>query len=69
MPGQTCLYSGASSDQDRYLLRHLPFNRDNRFGKRNWHVWRLGENPFDSAYFTVWIFQYPTYQQEESGLT
>ncbi|KAL3482571.1 fungal-specific transcription factor domain-containing protein [Aspergillus germanicus] len=45
MPGQTCLYSGASSDQDLYLLRHLPFNRENRFGKGNWRVWRLGENP------------------------
>jgi hypothetical protein len=53
MPRQTGLYSGASSDQDLYLLRHLPFNRGHRFGSGNWRVWQLGESPFHSVYFTV----------------
>ncbi len=62
MSRQTCLYSGASSDQDLYLLRHLPFNRENHFGKGNWRVWRLGENPFDAVYFTV--YNYLRYDDE-----
>ncbi|CEL10620.1 hypothetical protein ASPCAL13737 [Aspergillus calidoustus] len=54
MPRQTGLYSGASSDQDLYLLRHLPFYRGHRFGSGNWRVWQLGESPFHSVYFTIY---------------
>lgn len=48
------LYVGTSSDQDVYLLRHLPFDHRNRFGHANWRVCKVLAHEFTPAYFTVW---------------
>lgn len=51
---RTMLYVGTSSDQDVYLLRHLPFDDRNRFGHANWRVCKVLAHEFTPAYFTVW---------------
>jgi hypothetical protein len=53
VPGHTYLYSGASSDQDPLLLRHLCFDETNRFGNVNWTVWRVVSSASEPTYFTV----------------
>ncbi|OAA57396.1 Transcription factor [Niveomyces insectorum RCEF 264] len=52
MPGRTVLYTGNSSDQDVYLLRHLPFDDTNSFGHSNWRVWKIFADEAAPAYFT-----------------
>ncbi|ETN43858.1 uncharacterized protein HMPREF1541_10989 [Cyphellophora europaea CBS 101466] len=52
IPGRTFLYTGASSDQDVYLLRHLPFRGKSAFGTANWTVWKALAREFGPAYFT-----------------
>lgn len=47
------LYAGSSSDQDVYLLRHLPFDEANSFGRANWRVWKVYADEIAPAYFTV----------------
>ena len=39
--GRSSLYVGPSSDQDVYLLRHLPFDEEDSFGHANWRVWKI----------------------------
>ncbi|KAL4808235.1 fungal-specific transcription factor domain-containing protein [Aspergillus unguis] len=46
------LYVGNSSDQDVYLLRHLPFDDRNRFGHANWRVCKALAHEITPAYFT-----------------
>lgn len=50
---RTMLYVGTSSDQDVYLLRHLPFDARNRFGHANWRVCKILAHERTPAYFTV----------------
>lgn len=53
VPGRTALYVGSSSDQDAYLLRHLPFDEANSFGHPTWRVWKIFADDMAPAYFTV----------------
>lgn len=53
VPGRTALWAGSSSDQDVYLLRHLPFDQMNRFGHSNWRVLKVFPGESAPAYFTV----------------
>jgi hypothetical protein len=53
LQGHTTLYTGNSSDQDVYLLRHLPFDRNDHFGQSNWRVWKVLADERAPAYFTV----------------
>ena len=57
-PGRTSLYVGSSSDQDVYLLRHLPFDENNTFGNSNWRVWKTFADDAAPAYFTVFVFPF-----------
>ncbi|KAI1860926.1 uncharacterized protein JN550_011081 [Neoarthrinium moseri] len=50
---KTCLYSGASSDQDPHLLRHLVYDETECFGDDSWTVWRIGKDHGVSSYLTV----------------
>ncbi|CAH0056939.1 unnamed protein product [Clonostachys solani] len=40
------------SDQDVYLLRHLPFDGSDGFGGANWRVWKVYADEIAPAYFT-----------------
>ncbi|KAF4990007.1 hypothetical protein FDECE_14522 [Fusarium decemcellulare] len=58
-PNRTALYVGNSSDQDVYLLRHLPFDETNSFGRTNWRVWKIFADERAPAYFTASIVIFP----------
>ncbi|KAK5164159.1 uncharacterized protein LTR77_010250 [Saxophila tyrrhenica] len=49
---RTFLYTGASSDQDVYLLRHLPYDDRDLYGHEDWTVWRALASDTHPAYFT-----------------
>ncbi|KAL3475604.1 fungal-specific transcription factor domain-containing protein [Aspergillus californicus] len=53
-PNRTCLYTGASGDQDPDVLRHLVYDDIGRFGHDSWTVWRVSIADGLPSYFTIY---------------
>jgi hypothetical protein len=51
VPDRTFFYSGCSSDQGPYLLRHLVYDNLGCFGDDRWLIWRVAAQR-ESAYLT-----------------